>query len=340
MKKPLILLLILIGSYSTVYNQIIKGTILDKFTKNPIDYAIVYINGTFIGTNANKNGNFELDISKNNLMPLTISALGYYSSTLTDFSTDKVHLVLLTPKVFELNEVVVNAKAQAKNRSANMRLFKKILLGSTLDAMDCYITNEKDISFSYDVETEILKAFTSKPILIDNRALGYKITFYLDKFEVFKKNKTAGYEGHIIFNEDLAANDLQKHKFERRRKSAFLGSKKHFFRALWENNLDSSGFTIYKATIPKRNPLEKLNYNDLVFQKDNLASEDSPRYLKYPGSLGISYKSKLPTSSIFFLKDSVYFDKKGNFDELGIRFSGRMGRQQIAEWLPNEYSIK
>jgi hypothetical protein len=339
MKKPLILLFILINFYSTVYNQIIKGTIRDKVTKNPIDYAIVYINGTFVGTNANKNGNFELDISKNSLMPLTISALGYYSTTLTDFSTDKVLLVLLTPKVFELNEVVVNAKAQAKDRSAHMKLFKLVFLGNTRNAMDCYITNEKDILFSYDHETETLKAFTSKPILIDNRALGYKITYYLDKFEVSKKNNPFIFAGNIIFKEDQATNDLQKHKFERRRKSAFLGSRMQFFRALWGNNLNSSGFTIYKATIPTKFPLEKLNYNDLVFQKDSLASEDSPRYLKYTEWLWISYYSKLPKSSISILKDSVYFYKNGNYGP-GVSCGGKFLRQRIADCLPLEYSIK
>jgi hypothetical protein len=323
-----------------VYNQIIKGTILDKVTKNPIDFAIVYINGTFVGSNANKNGNFELDISNNSSMPLTISALGYYSTILTDFSTDKALIVLLTPKVFELNEVVVNAKAQAKDRSAHMKLFKQIFLGDSQNAKDCYITNEKDIFFSYDNETETLKAFSSKPILIDNRALGYKITFYLDKFETSKKNNSALWIGNIIFNEDQAANDLQKHKFEKRRESAFLGSRMHFFRALWENNLDSSGFTIYKATIPKKSPLEKLNYNDLVSQKDSLASEYSPGYLKYTGSLWISYHSKLPSSTITFINDSVCFYKNGNFDGLGIRWSGKMSRQLFADRLPYEYSIK
>jgi hypothetical protein len=339
MKKPLILLLILICSYSTVYNQIIKGTILDKFTKNPIDYAIVYINGTFVGTNANKDGNFELDISKNSLMPLTISALGYYSTTLTDFSTDKVLLVLLTPKVFELNEVVVNAKAQAKDRSAHMKLFKHVFLGNTQNAIDCYITNEKDILFSYDHETETLKAFTSKPILIDNRALGYKITYFLDKFETSTKDNSYSFAGNIIFKEDQATNDLQKQKFEKRRKSAFLGSIMQFFRALWGNNLNSSGFTIYEATIPRKFSHKKLNYNDLVFQKDSLASEDSPKYIKYPGRLWISYYSKLPLSSISILKDSVYFYKNGNFGP-GISCGGKMGRQRIADFLPYEYSIK
>jgi hypothetical protein len=340
MKRPLILLFILISSCLTAFSQIIKGTILDKATKNPIDYALVYFNGTFVGTNADKNGKFELDISRNNLMTLTISALGYYSTTLTDFSTDKSLIIFLTPKIFELKEIVVTANAHAKDRKVNMKLFKNVFLGNTLNAKDCFITNEKDIMFIYDNETETLKAFTSKPILIDNKALGYKITYYLDKFEISEKDNSYSFLGNIIFNEDQATKEMQKRKFERRRKSAFLGSRMHFFRALWGNNLDSSGFKIQKATNPKVFPTENLNYNDLVFQTDSLASEDSPKYLKYQGILWISYYSKLPTSSISFLKDLVYFHKNGNFDGLGISWVGELGRLRIGDMLPYEYSIK
>ncbi|HEY5125474.1 MAG TPA: hypothetical protein VIK14_17230, partial [Ignavibacteria bacterium] len=84
---------------------------------------------------------------------------------------------------------------------------------------------------------------------------------------------------------------------------------------------------------------EKLNYNDLVFQKDSLASEDSPKYFKYSGSLLISHYFKLPSSCISILKDSVYFYKNGNFGP-GISWDGELARPAIAACLPYEYSIK
>jgi hypothetical protein len=340
MKKTFFLIIFLISSCSALYTQIVKGNILDKITKNPIDNALVYINGTFVGTNADKNGNFELDISKNSLMPLTISALGYYSITLTEYSTDKALIVSLSPKVYELNEVVVNAKAQEKDRKANMKLFKHIFLGNTLNANDCFIINEKDISFSYDVETGTLKAFASNPIIIDNKALGYRITYYLDRFETSKKNNTFSFEGNIIFREDLVTRELQKMKFERRRKSAFLVSRRLFLRALWCNDLDSFGFNIYKPSTPKVFPLKQINYKDIVFQKDSLAGEDSPKYLKFSGTLMITHYSKLPSSTISLLKDSVYFDKNGKYDIFSVSWKGELMRQRIADMVPYEYSVK
>ena len=44
------------------------------------------------------------------------------------------------------------------------------------------------VMLTYDPENETLKAFSSKRILINNKALGYNITYYLDQFEYCKKN--------------------------------------------------------------------------------------------------------------------------------------------------------
>ena len=52
--KKIFFLLLLIFSWSKAYNQILKGTILDNDTKKPIDFAVAYFSGTFIGTTADK----------------------------------------------------------------------------------------------------------------------------------------------------------------------------------------------------------------------------------------------------------------------------------------------
>jgi hypothetical protein len=326
--RKLILLFLFINFYLAAYNQVIKGTILDKNTKSVINFASVYFNGTFVGTNSDQNGYFELDISKNTSMPLTISALGYYSVTLNDFPADKALLIYLTPKVFELKEVVVNAKSHAWERKANLKLFKNEFLGTTGNALYCEITNENDIMFISDSDNDTLKAFSLKPILIDNRALGYKITYFLDKFEFYKESASLFFTGNIIFREDSTTKKIQKQRFERRRKYVYLGSRMQFFRALWENNLDSAGFFALDSSFAK------LNYNKIVIQTDSL------KYLKYPENLGISYYTRFPTSYIIFLKEYVYFDKNGYFDPSGISWEGKMSKQRIADWLPYEYSIK
>lgn len=332
--RQIITFLLLVNLYTIGNTQVIKGTILDQNTHTRIIYASVYFNGTFVGTHTDQKGYFELDISKNLSMSLTISALGYYSVTLTDFLSDKPFLIYLTPKVYELKEVVITAKASSFERKTNFNIFKREFLGATLNAMSCHITNEEDIILTYNPDSDTLKAFSSNPILIDNKALGYNIIYYLDKFEFCWSKNYLLILGNYIFKEDSTNKNSQQKRFERRRRSAFLGSRMHFFRALWENNLDSAGFTV------KDSANVRLSYNKFVIQTDSIVAPDHLKYLKYHGTLFVAYHTKLPQSSIVMLQEYVYFDKNGFFDPFGISWRGEMIRQRIGDLLPFEYKLK
>jgi hypothetical protein len=333
MRNFLLLLSILICICTSGYNQVIKGTVLDQRTKNPIGYALVYFNGTSVGTYADKNGYFELDNSKNISLPLTISALGYNSETITDFLKIRPLLIQLTPQVFELKEVFITGKGNPQARQTNLALFKREFLGATQNANRCVITNESDISLLFNSKDETLRAFSSKPIIIDNKALGYKIFYYMNKFEFCKTNNKLSLLGNYIFKEDSTSNKIQQQRFEKRRETTYLGSRMHFFRTLWENNLDSGGFTV------KDSANVRLSYDKLVVQTDSLNISVSGKYLKYRGKLYVTYGKKQIGSNILITKEYVYFDKIGFFDPTGITWEGEMATQLIADLLPFEYSL-
>jgi hypothetical protein len=324
MKKYL--LLFLFANIVAVANtQVIKGNISDKKSEQPIAFASIYFNGSFVGTQSDQDGNFELDISKNASMPLTISAIGYYSETLTIFTNNESLKISLTPKIIELNEVVVSAKSPSKNRKENLQVFRSSLLGMTANASKCKILNEDDISFSLYHDT--LEAYALKPIMIENKALGYKITYYLDKFEYDKKSKTIFFYGNIIFNEDFSIEKSKKEIFDKRRKDAYLGSRMHFFRMLWTNELASAGFKV------KSEDNQDINSKIIVYQNDN-----GKCLQKYSNEMEVLFHKN--RSSIVFLKEKIFFDKNGYFDPMGIGWKGEMAKQRIADWLPYEYSIK
>jgi len=329
MKK--IFLIFLLANFCIVaYNQVIKGTVLENRTNIPI-IATIYFNGTFVGTMSDSNGNFELDISKNALMSLTISSVGYYSVTLSDLLTQKPLIIYLNPKVYEVTEVVVASKSLVKRRIANMNLFKKVFLGSTKNARNCKILNENDITFNYDNDRDTLKAFASKPILINNKSLGYNMTYYLDRFEYCKKDGSMFFAGSLIFNKDLAIDKSSKKIYGMLRDEAYFGSRMHFIRALWEDDLESSGFTL------KNSNKEDLRYKDIV--EDGLTdSLNNPRkFLKYSKTLYIYYDTRLTTMS--FLKAKVFFDKDGYFDQTGqgVSWEGYMMNRRIGDMLPYTY---
>ena len=326
--RNLILIILFIHFNIAAYNQLIKGTILDEKTKNTISFASVYLNGTFVGTTTDQNGNFELNISQHTSLPLTISAIGYYSATLAGFPFDKPIIIYLTPKVYELSEVVINAKSYSRKRKANLKFFKNEFLGRTANARDCEITNLKDITFNYNSDQDTLKAFASKPILIDNKALGYKIIYYLDRFEYYKRSNSLFYKGSIFFKEDLETDELQKQIYERKRKEAYLGSRMHFFRSLWNNDLHEAGFKVQNLYN------ENLKIDKIVFQEDSLT-----KFLKYPEVLGICYHEGLPSSYIIFKRNQVNFAKNGYFDPSALSWQGIMATQRMADCLPYEYSM-
>ncbi|MGD0756367.1 MAG: carboxypeptidase-like regulatory domain-containing protein [Bacteroidales bacterium] len=315
------------------YSQVIKGIVLERKTNNPV-LATIYFSGTSVGTLSDLNGNFELDISKNNSMPLTISSVGYYSITLTDYTKVKPLIIYLTPKVFELKEVIISSKSLAGIRKACLNKFKDVFLGTTSNARNCEITNENDITFNYESDKDTLKAYASRPILITNRALGYKITYYLDRFEYIKKDRSIIFAGNLIFNEDLATKEPHDEVYERRRKEAYFGSRMHFFRALWADDLESAGFSV------KNSANKYLRYKDIVEDSHTDSLNGHRKFLKYIESLSIFYNTR--SSKIVFLKKGkVYFDKDGNFDQAGmyISWEGEMMDQRVGDMLPSEYDI-
>jgi hypothetical protein len=322
--KKIIIQACLVCCFAVSLGQVIHGTVLEDGTKIPVCYATVFFNGTFDGTSSDQNGNFTLDVSKHSSMPLTITAVGYYSGSLTSYSADKPIVISLKPKTFEIKEVVVNAKSLERKRKANLYFFKTLFLGTSENAMKCKILNEQDITFNYYTDKDTFKAFSSKPILIENRALGYNISYYLDKCEFYRKNQRFQFSGNMFFNEDIVFEKESKKPYERRRENTYLGSRMHFFRSLWAEKILSENFVI------KDTENELLRIKDIVVHGNN-----GQRFLKNVGDLSVLYYKN--QSRITFLKSEVYFDRTGYYDATAVDWGGELARQRIADWLPYEY---
>lgn len=315
------------------YPQLLKGKIFDSETTKPVHFATIFFSETSAGTFSDEEGNFMIDISRYQGMPLTISALGYNSETIRDISPELPYLVYLSPKIYELSDVIVEGKRDGSRWKwrAKMSTFRKQFLGETLNASRCRITNESDIYLS--ANGDLLKAFAYKPLLIKNEALGYTITYFLDKFEYDPVRPYLMIAGNIIFSDDLLEADSKTQaKAEKKRKTAYLGSRMHFFRCLWANNLDTSGFTIREDKSNK-----KLNYEDFVVETDSSGSVISSKYLKNVNSINIAYFSMVPRSSMTIYKEPVYIDSSGYSNPLNVSWYGDMAKQRIGDMLPLDY---
>lgn len=338
MKKISVTSVLIILS-TIAYSQIIKGTIFDSENKTTIPYAAVYFSGSIVGTASDQDGYFELDITKYASKPITIRAIGYETYTLEKIPVNKLCDIYLKTSSFDLEEISVSTKSLARKRKAYLKLFRSELLGTTGNHRLCRIVNESDIRFNYETDKDTIKAYSPKPLIIYNGALGYAITYYLDDFEYEKSTNIVTFKGDMVFNEDLGLKDtINREAYHKKREIAYQGSCMHFFRSLWANTLESNEFSlrsspkdIYRTSTTQTFVLDKRHtYKDVVFEN----SRDQ-KFLKYTEDLNIDYNGR--TTMVIFLKRLVLFEQNGFFDPSGLRWHGDMAEQRIADILPYEY---
>jgi hypothetical protein len=98
-----------IASGDSLRHFTIEGTLLDRYTREPVPYATVGIAADAIGTVSNLNGDFRLripDSLRNSVV--SVSHIGYLTQEIA-FQLPEEHprAVLLEPKVISIQEVVV-----------------------------------------------------------------------------------------------------------------------------------------------------------------------------------------------------------------------------------------
>jgi hypothetical protein len=101
-------LLFVIFSTSTLSAQI-SGIVKDSLTKKPIPYVNIWVENENSGTTSNENGLFDLNI--NDEKRIVFSALGFENKTIASSNAKNV---LLNPKIYELNEVIVENLKKTK----------------------------------------------------------------------------------------------------------------------------------------------------------------------------------------------------------------------------------
>jgi hypothetical protein len=339
--KRIILILLCLSVLTDLQSQSFKGKVVDQATDSAIYNAAIFFNGTSNGTLSDRNGFFEIDISGYRNMPLTINALGYYSVSITDFTSDKV--IFLSPKLHELNEVVISEKKAKRNLSArkrNLEIFRTQFLGSTFNARNCEILNESDIYLSFNGPG--IKAFAYKPLQIRNKSLGYSIIYFLDRFEYNGRTGSLTLLGNIIFKDEISSlEEDQRSKIERRRVDTYLGSRMHFFRSLWENTLKENDFQLSIITKEKIMDFSGNKPDDypLVYESDSIMDGIRMKFLNHEGNLNIYYGFSFASSTMIIIKKYVYYDKAGYFDPLGVSWSGEMSKKRIGDLLPYEYEM-
>lgn len=239
----------------------ITGTIKDK-KGEVIPGAAIYLSGYKIATVANNDGKFTLGNLKPGNYELLVQVIGFSPQNKNVVLLDKTVSVdiVLTENVTELSEVVIRVDP---NRQRYLTMFKNSFIGNTPNSKQCKILNPEVIQTDYDQSKRLLTVTATDFLIIENKALGYRIRYLLNFFENDEKANIVFYSGHPHF-EELERKESKWKKYAKPRAIAYAGSSQHFFTSLYHNRIKEEGFQIKKiASIPNKNrlPDEVINAN-------------------------------------------------------------------------------
>lgn len=225
------------GSFS------ITGTVKDKKGET-LPGAAIYLSGYQAATVANNEGKFKLANIKPGNYDLLIQVIGFLPQNKNVVIANKTVDVeiVLTENVTELSEVVIKADP---NRQRYINIFKDAFIGSTPNAKQCKILNPEVLQTDYDQSKRVLTVTATDFLIIENKALGYRIKYLLNFFENDEKANVVFYSGHPHF-EELEKKESRIKRYIKPREVAYAGSSQHFFAALYHNHTKEEGFQIYK----------------------------------------------------------------------------------------------
>lgn len=233
----------------------IKGTVIDAETGSEIEGVNVYLANTSIGTSTNKNGTYKLTSSTQGEYNLVFSIIGYHRKIYTvnlNWGSNFRLNVQLEPQIIEMEEVEVISSN--KDWREDYDFFLKEFLGETEFAKLTTIKNPWILDFS-DGEHNKLIATAVKPLIIENRALGYTMHVELIEFIWNRRHDEGVYKIYPRYEELDTDSDLQMRKWLINRQKTYYGSLVHFLRSLYSNRLKQEHFSVQR--IRNIEPLSK-----------------------------------------------------------------------------------
>jgi TonB-dependent SusC/RagA subfamily outer membrane receptor len=331
--------------------------------------AVVFLTNTQKITSTNADGEFNLDQLQPGNYELVVKMIGFDPRIQNVvISNQSVNLtVKLTESNSSLNEVVVKGKPDP-NREKYLKVFVKNFIGESVNESECKILNPGVIRIHYDKKTDKIEARSEDFIKVENNALGYRINYLLTNFIYDNKNESFAYQGKPYF-EELEGTDVQKKQWKAKRDIAYLGSARHFFKALFNNTTEAEGFRMYflpvTMTPEQASNITPVNSDTLftVISNDFKLLKLTPRddhqnpsrlYVMYtrekePGKFynskdhidlpwGIAAK-RYQVSQLAPTKDTILLSKSGAIGPANsIIFNGYWIWERIAELLPFDYS--
>ncbi|HEX7070527.1 MAG TPA: carboxypeptidase regulatory-like domain-containing protein [Rhodothermales bacterium] len=344
----------------------ISGRVVDAETGLGVADVSVFVANTTAGSSTDSTGHFRIDAITPGLVELVASAIGFEPQARTvDLSAGAVDslTIRLRPTAYELAGVAVEAE-RPRGWRRDLERFEELFLGTSDNARETEILNPYVLDFQRDRDQ--FRATASEPLLLENRALGYRITYVLGGLFEGRQSTarytgryTMSYTGQIFFEEMQPRDADERARWEENRRASFDGSLQHFLWALARDRLKEEGFDLrpgyetdlgriaYRPTAEPVDPKSLLNRADrpgyfvLRTETPLVVMHESPRTL---GLFGLDIPIGTGTDvSTLVLRDPAALVHVTGYahSPLGaqnpLAVAGSMSRRRVADMLPRDY---
>jgi hypothetical protein len=229
----------------------ISGQVQDKKGET-LPGAGIYLSGYTTATVTDNNGKFVLPKLKPGSYEVVVQMMGFlpYSKSVI-ISDEPVNInIVLAENTIQLSEVVIKADP---NREKYLQQFKEFFIGRTPNSAKCKILNPQVLYVHFDRNTNTLNVTSNEFLVVENKALGYRLKYMLNLFEYNFDSRIVYFSGLPVF-EDLKGSGAKRRTWLKNREIAYAGSPQHFFQSLYRNTVTEEGFIIYKRIkIPNPN---------------------------------------------------------------------------------------
>lgn len=273
----------------------VHGYVEEQESGTTLPGAHVFLANTSIGDITDAEGRFSIEGIPAGSYQLLVTMIGYkpHRQVVELNGEDALALALkLERAIYEVGQITVT-EDQPKGWKRDLNHFERIFLGRTPNRKGCEILNPHYIDF--DEEYGQFTASASRPLVIENRSLGYKITYLLSHFSA--RAREYRYQGEPVFEPLEAQNDREARQWEERRARTYEGSFRHFLRSLATGTAYEDGFRTYLLDelhwrLPDRDFLAYVEMENAEIAPDSvvvLESLSHERRLSFPAYLHIRY---------------------------------------------------
>lgn len=270
----------------------LTGSVVDADTDAPLSGAHVFISRSMIGTTTDEEGSFRLTDVPLGASRLYVSMLGYENKAIDLHHQEERTLTFsfkLEPEVIEADPVSVTAERD-EEWYERLRRFKRHFIGESKLAEKCTLRNPEVLRF----ETKWwgkFEASAQKPLVIENRALGYKLTYFLKEFEV--RGDVIRWDGDPFFTPLTPQDSIEARRWKKNRIDAYRGSLRHFLQTLLDDRIEEEEFQIQR--LPRANAHRFISRADkLPVGRDRILDPgpDSTHLLNVRGRLEVIYRGE------------------------------------------------